>query len=88
MTFLCHYLEENLYQVTFPSGLRLSLLCQHLVTYLHHHVMQKDLLSLTALTDLTDLIKLTGLTDLSILILSISIRLMMAAMIMIMIVTL
>ena len=69
-------------------GLRLSHLCQRLVIYSHHHMMQKDLLSLTALTDLTDLIKLTGLTALSILILSISIRLMVGTLIMIMIVTL
>ena len=70
------------------SGLRLSHLCQRLVIYSHHHMMQKDLLSLKALRDLTDLIKLTDLTDLILLILSISIRLMVGTSIMIMIVAL
>ena len=78
----------NLYQENPSSGLRLSHLYQRLVTYHHHHMMQKDLLSLKALRDLTDLIKLTGSADLIILIFSISIRLMIAAAIMIMIVTL
>ena len=50
--------------------------------------MQKDLLGLKALPDLTDLLRLTGLADMITLIISISTTLIMTPAIMIMVVNL